>query len=144
MCLIIDQNIHPNLVPKTSKSHILVRKHLFVQEHEYFTPIMRFPVKFDKFGIAELEYKNELKPIDSYEYNRRTNGFIPSDKFIIKEGIHSHVYGNSGEYLAIIPAGTSYYVGLYEDIVSNKLIIFKNEKVYKIWKLLQFRKVISL
>ena len=144
MCLIIDINIHPDLIPKTSKSHILVRKHLFIQENEYFTPIMRFPVKFDRFGIAELEYKYKLQPIDSYEYNRRTNGFIPSGKFIINKGIHSCVYDNPEEYLAIIPAGTSYYVGLYEDIVSNKLIIFKNEKVYKIWKLLQFRKVISL
>ena len=121
MCLIIDINIHPDLIPKTSKSHILVRKYLFVQEHEYFTPIMRFPVKFDRFGIAELEYKNELIPIDSYEYNSRTNGFIPSGKFIIKEGIHSCVYGNPEEYLAIIPAGTSYFKGCNDDIVSNKL-----------------------
>ena len=133
MCLVIDRNIHLDLVPKTSKSHILVRKALFKLNDRYITPYIQFPVKFNIFGIAKLEYKYYLKP--TYEIR-----MVP----MINDGIHSYTNFNYGTHIAIIPAKTSYFKGCNDDIVSNKLIIFKNEIVYKIWKLLQFRKVISL
>ena len=96
MCLVIDRNIHLDLVPKTSKSHILVRKALFKLNDRYITPYIQFPVKFNIFGIAKLEYKYYLKP--TYEIR-----MVP----MINDGIHSYTNFNYGTHIAIIPAKTS-------------------------------------
>lgn len=86
------------------------------------TPYQKTPVLF-KDGVADLQINDEdLKPT-ILEH--------------VHQGIHS--YSSLSEcrkmscvftysvYYAIIPAGTPFYVGKREDVVSSKLIIFKTE-----------------
>ena len=63
------------------------------------------------------------------------------NEWYIFEGIHSLVYNPRHLYfpyyskIAIIPKGTQYYVGDANDLVSLKLIIFKNRFRYWIYKI---------
>ena len=56
---------------------------------------------------------------------------------IINEGFHSHVNVNSyvlpiadKRAICIIPKGSEYCLGLYDDIVSNQIIVFKTREDY--------------
>lgn len=85
------------------------------------TPFQEKPVVF-KNGIAVQE-------TDNFSYG--TFGFI-------YKGIHSYQiwdYVYNGCYYSIIPKGTQYYIGNNNDLVSLKLIIFKNKFRYWIYKI---------
>ena len=100
----------------------------------YKTPFIRSTILFkngvciqqcDKFGIS--------------------CNYFHINEWYIFEGIHSLVYNphhSSSYYLkikiAIIPKGTKFYIGNCNDLVSLKLIIFKNKFRYWMYKI--FRK----
>ena len=95
----------------------------------YKTPFIRSIIRFkdgvciqqcDKFGISCSED----------DVNR----------WYIFEGIHSIAYDFPFDSaycskIAIIPKGTEFYIGKSDDLVSLKLIIFKNRFRYWIYKI---------
>jgi len=73
---------------------------------------------------------------------QETDNFGYGSSGKIFEGIHSYqkhfdlLYGRF--YYSIIPKGTQYYIGDIDDLVSLKLIIFKNR--FRYWKYKIFHK----
>ncbi len=123
MCLTIDLKKHPDLKPIKLDKDLIVRKYLCNKNDvpgyyrkrfmtKYVTPFMYVRVHF-LFGKAILRAK--LGEVDSeiYEGIHSTTVYIYSDHLI--------------EHKAIIPKGSLVYYGTNGDIVSNKLIIFKNK-----------------
>lgn len=132
MCLIVNRDIHDILHgesdPFIAQYNILVFKQLSSEgflRKKYSTPFAYCPVKFNK-GVAELGISRTVR-IDPAE----------NFQFVVNEGIHSVraidiCYKNwlGKFYLAVIPQGTTFYVGNSNDMVSDRLIIFKNRKAY--------------
>lgn len=125
MCLTIDLNKHPDLKPIRLDKDLVVHKYLCDKKDvpgpyrkrfmtKYVTPFTYTQVHF-LFGKAILRAK--LDKVD--EYNQ------------IYRGIHSaraYMYSNIFiHHNAIIPKGSLVYYGTNGEIVSNKLIIFKNK-----------------
>lgn len=92
--------------------------------HNIVTPYQNTPVNFDNDGMAELSIDSErLKPnmwdcvhYGIHSYYDMLACFNMADMFRYKD------------YLAVIPAGTPFYVGDCLDIVSSKLLIFESLK----------------
>lgn len=125
MCLIIDLNKHPDLKPIRLDKDLVVHKYLCDKKDlpgpyrkrfmtKYVTPFTYTQVHF-LFGKAIL--RAELDKPNRYDQ--------------IRIGIHStKLYMYSDVFIhhkAIIPKGSLVYYGTNEDVVSNKLIIFKNK-----------------
>lgn len=125
MCLRVDKVQHPNNLPIILDRDLYVTKYL---EHVYtknppfkskwMTPFQRKHIRFI-FGKAVLKAKIK-------EGNIRDN--IHCLK--IYKGIHSMIdawgYNLHGiPFIAKIPKGTKVYYGTDDDIVSEKLIIYK-------------------
>lgn len=130
MCLTINPKEHRfwfnHYVPKVAKEDILVYKRLLLREEGYITACRAYPVTFTD-GIAVLE---ATIIVEKWMYRCVTKWH--KDR-IIGLGIHS--YRTPPFCLrvnfAIIPKGTTFYVGDNNDIVSEKLIIFQFEDHYK-------------
>ncbi len=126
MCLTIDLNKHPDLKPIRLDKDLLVHKYLcnkndvpgYYRERfmtKYVTPFMYAQVHF-LFGKAILRAELDEPNACCIQIDR---------------GIHSmKVYMYSDVFIhhkAIIPKGSLVYYGTDGDVVSNKLIIFKNK-----------------
>ena len=151
MCLTISDYFHNemdefgNLKPLTHDKDILVYKGLRVRtkkvqvvgynlcwsvspSHDYETPCIKTPITFiDNMFTMET---NKLGHYHSYL------GYIDR----IEEGIHSSK-DKSGAYSygicfpAVIPAGTEFFIGISNDMVSKKLLIFETPEKLDKYKL---------
>jgi len=88
--------------------------------NHFQTPYMRTPVDFEN-GTAVLE-SEDMKI--SYDQIGRA---------VISTGIHTSRYigiafGYGDAFYSVIPAGTEFYVGTMSDIVSKKLVMFREVK----------------
>lgn len=130
MCLTIDPKKHRfwfnHYVPKVAQEDILVYKSLFLREEGYVTGCRAYPVTFTD-GIAVLE---ATIVVEKCPYRSATKWH--KDR-VIGPGIHS--FHTSPFCLrtnfAIIPKGTTFYVGDNNDMVSEKLVIFQFEHYYR-------------
>ena len=118
MCLVIDPTKHKKLfgfyLPKIAWKDIPVYKELHHSCSGWIkTPWRNYPVTFH-------ENKAVLKSTFTQYYDE------------IHEGIHAYrkeisTLRNCKIHKAIIPKGSLYYIGIRNDIVSTKLIIFEND-----------------
>jgi len=97
-------------------------KWLKINNSILYTPFQMEPIVF-KNGIA-------IQEVDNFSYDSIGG---------IRKGIHSYQMGFNHayrrRYYSIIPKGTQYYIGSDNDLVSLKLIIFKNKFRYWIYKI---------
>ena len=118
MCLEINLNKHPDHTPVILEKDLYVLKFLRVRDvllgHEmYETPVRRCRTRFIA-NKCVLKAKFDFQNI-----------------FYIFEGIHAFTsevgwfLGPNIPFLAKIPKGTLVYFGMNNDIVSEKLIIYK-------------------
>jgi len=132
MCLRISElhSVSGNEVPQpfVAKEDLVVTKILRTYKRGYETPYKHKKISFI-FGKYRYR-KVKLRPeVVSYIY-------VP-DAYDVYEGIHSCECGplyvlGEGEcmFKAVIPKGTPFYIGTKNDVVSSKLIIYKDaEKV---------------
>lgn len=135
MCLAIDKWKHIDLQPIILDKDLYVTKILKINPSMYpfsnnwVTPYMLKPIKFI-FGKVTLRAKINKSDF-SYSYN--TSGILEA---LIAKGIHSligpNINGIPGKsFIAKIPKGTKVYYGKDYDIVSEKLIIYKNKKKWQ-------------
>ena len=124
MCLRIDSFYHKDYEPLTYNKNIEVIKCLHRTNNNFYTPCFNYPVQFHH-GKAELT---------TSRFSRSSSSYYSIVN--VEQGIHSfrsHVYFNKKLLLtfkAIIPKGTLFYIGKDADMVSLKLIIFKNWFAY--------------
>lgn len=128
MCLIINPKEHVfwfnHYIPKVAKRDILVFKGLLLHsDRQYFTFCRAHPVDFVN-GKAVLEADIEI------EKSQCRNATKWHKDRIIGPGIHSYRSPQLCYNYAIIPEGTTFYVGCNDDIVSEKLIIFQHLNHY--------------
>lgn len=118
MCLEINLNKHPDRTPVRLEEDLYVLKFLRVRDvllgHEmYETPVQHYRTRFIA-NKCVLRAKFDFQNI-----------------FYIFEGIHAFTsevgwfLGPNIPFLAKIPKGTLVYFGMNNDIVSEKLIIYK-------------------
>lgn len=125
MCLTIDLKKHPDLKPIRLDEDLLVHKYLCDKKKvsdlhrkrfmtKYVTPFTYTSVHF-LFGKAILRAKLDEPDGHNQIYRgiHSTRAYMYSDVFI--------------HHKAIIPKGSLIYYGTDGDVVSNKLIIFKNK-----------------
>ena len=59
--------------------------------------------------------------------------------FEVTEGFHSYKRGTHVKLdytkIAIIPRGAEYFIGVHDDLVANKIIVFSNKKEYWKWRI---------
>lgn len=130
MCLRVSELhfVSGNEVPQpfVAQEDLVVTKILRACKKGYKTP---YKDKKISFIFGKYRYRKvKLHPkVASYSY-------MPN-VYDIYEGIHSceceplYILG-AGEcmFKAVIPKGTSFYIGTYDDVVSSKLIIYKDAK----------------
>ena len=131
MCLYIKKNTDANIAEKD----ILVFKCLDYRCGEYATSFRYYPIRFDSGNKTEL----------SAEIQKGDKQYVDGEYFdTILAGIHAYrnlgyatliaysynMLFNTNVHYAIIPKGTKYYIGEHEDIVAERMIIFKNKKDY--------------
>ena len=143
MCLTIDERIHtkrtskicrlndvykPKAMPKwfVAKTNIFCNKYLTKNNiGDYVTP----------YQWRKVEFVNGRATIESdYEYHN-VRMFVSSgsygNSYHVDAGVHANIgegdHGLSEKFFAIIPKGTKYYIGYYDDIVAEKLIVFESE-----------------
>lgn len=126
MCLVISKRDHfLSLLPKTAKEDIVVYKLLLYKFSRLITP----------FHCKEINFHNN-KCILTANFTKRFSALHRG--YIVEQGIHAFRCKETAEkelihcpypkiLEAIIPTGTRYYIGKDGDIVSEKLIIFRNE-----------------
>ena len=119
MCL---TPLHKNAF--VAEKDILCKKYLFKYRNRLYTPCQYVFIEFNKgiyiqqedcFGFDE--FGNIFQGIHSYSKCK----ILLSDELMV--------------YPCIIPKGTQYYIGDANDLVSLKLIIFKNKFRYWIYKI---------
>lgn len=125
MCLTIDLKKHPDLKPIKLDKDLLVHKYLSDKKNvpglyrkrfmtKYVTP---FTYTYVHFLFGKAIFRAKLDKVDAYNQ--------------IYRGIHSaraYMYSNIFiHHKAVIPKGSLVYYGTDGDMVSNKLIIFKNK-----------------
>lgn len=110
----------------TAKTDILVYKCLDFDGNIYCTPFRYMPVEFNN---GRVELKSPLEKIGKdcveigiHSYFNKNNAIATSRLF------HANV-GTSMHY-AIIPKGSSYYIGKDDDTASERLIIFRTKKSF--------------
>jgi len=114
------------LKPKVATKDIKVYKILKEINSNYLTPYMRERINF-------INGKADLPPVKIKAYW----DWLTS-RFFVDEGYHSfttvkeakfslnfNFRSNVAIFNAIIPKGTKYFIGKYNDIVSEKLIIYQ-------------------
>ena len=123
MCLYIKKNTDASIAEKD----ILVFKCLDYRCGEYATSFRYHPIRFDSDNKAELsaeiqkgDFDTILTGIHAYRNLGYATNIAYSYHLLFKTEVH----------YAIIPKGTKYYIGEHEDIVAERMIIFKNNKDY--------------
>ena len=114
------------LKPKVATKDIKVYKILKEIHSNYLTPYMRERINF-------INGKADLPTVKIKAYKNWLLG-----EFFVEEGYHSFITlkeakfnlnfnfrSNVAIFNAIIPKGTKYFIGTYNDIVSEKLIIYR-------------------
>lgn len=114
------------LKPKVAEKDIKVYKILKEINSNYLIPYRRERINF-------VNSKADLQPVKIIAY---WDWII--NRFVVDEGYHSfttvkevkfnlnfNFRGNTAIFNAIIPKGTKYFIGKYNDIVSEKLIIYQ-------------------
>ena len=114
-----------HLNPRIAEKDIFCKKRLIKFKDEFFTPYQHMRIEFNN-GIC-------IQQIHCFGFDEFGN---------IHQGIHSNskcaIDISRLVYPCIIPKGTQYYIGDANDLVSLKLIIFKNKFRYWMYKI--FRK----
>lgn len=128
MCLTINPKEHVfwfnHYIPKVAKRDILVFKRLLLQTNgQYITSYRAHPVNF-------VNGRTVLKATIEVEKSRWSVATKWHRDRIIGPGIHSYRSMRYYFNYAIIPEGTTFYVGRNNDIVSEKLIIFQHLNDY--------------
>ena len=138
MCLLVRNDLHKDSLPLIAENDIRVYKTLVesknypdgshkVKPGQYVTPHRLFPIEFDSTG--KFVYKKTPMVTNVTEWNA----------VIVNEGLHSYYKINatltprerdSIMCDAIIPAGSKYYIGSDDDIVSNQLIVFETHEAF--------------
>lgn len=109
----------------TAKTDILVYKCLDFDGNIYCTPFRYMPVEFNN---GRVELKSELIKIGNcveigiHSYSNKNDAIATSRLFHANDGTSTHY--------AIIPKGSSYYVGKDDDTASERLIIFRTKKSF--------------
>ena len=134
MCLTIDLSKHPDLKPIRLDEDLIVTKCL-CNKHSanwsfiplriraicnFTTPYRYKPIHF-LFGKCILRTK-----LDKPQKSKHR-----SYSFEIYKGIHAYNLHWKNFYFAIIPKGTLVYYGYNNEIVAEKLIIYKNKKKWQ-------------
>jgi len=110
-------------VPRIAEKDIFCKKLLIKRSGRLYTP----------YQGALIEFNNGICIQGAYRFS--------FDKFRnINQGVHSYSKYCIGlrsdlTYPCIIPKGTKYYIGKYNDLVSLRLIVFKNKFRYWIYKI---------
>ena len=139
MCLIISKVYHKkdnnrNVKCFVAKEDILVYKCLDYENGEYCTPFRHMPIMFTK---------------GKYVYNKvnmkESVACCANEKFAcIYSGIHAysakvkaimvakdfHKTNGTSMHYAVIPKGSNFYVGVYDNIVSNNLIVYREKRCF--------------
>lgn len=117
MCLVIDKTKHKKLfgfyLPKIVKEDIPVYKILNHHDGLIHTPHQWYHIKFHKNKVILRSILTQWK------------GNIFKGIHAYREKINIRMF-NYKTHKAIIPKGSLYYIGINNDIVSTKLIIFEN------------------
>lgn len=119
MCL-----IPTHLKPFIAEKDILCKKCLIKSANHLYTPYQNVPITFNKGISIQIEYRFGFDALGN-----------------INQGIHSYfkwctiALASNLIYPCVIPKGTPYYIGKYDNLVSLKLIIFKNKFRYWIYKI---------
>ena len=124
MCLITTQS-----EPFIANKDITVFKWLNVYGKEYKTRFIWQKIIFTK-GIA-------IQEVPEFRHSLYTECHLPV--YSVSVGIHAirkRIYSKDARtFIAVIPKGTPYYIGAHSDVVSLKLIIFKNIFYYLFYKI---------
>ena len=134
MCL-IKSLIHKNNwhKPFIAKNNIIVYKALDTKDDgnmHICTPYMNFPIIFDNGKCVMKEPRMDIygdlveNGIHSYTTEQRCKETC--DDFFQCTGTR--------RFWAVIPKGSEFFVGIDDDIVSNKLIIFKTREEFRKYK----------
>ena len=139
MCLVTSSFYHEkdksNMIKCfVAKEDILVYKCLDCTSGEYCTPFQYMPIMFTK---------------GKYVYNKvnmkESVACCANEKFAcIYSGIHAysakvkaimvakdfHKTNGTSMHYAVIPKGSNFYVGVYDNIVSNNLIVYREKRCF--------------
>ena len=139
MCLVTSSFYHKkdksNMIKcLVAKEDILVYKCLDCNDGEYCTPFRYMPIVFTK---------------GKYVYNKvnmdESVACCANEKFAcIYSGIHAysakvkaimvakdfHKKNGTSMHYAVIPKGSNFYVGVYDNIVSNNLIVYREKRCF--------------
>ena len=133
MCLYVHRAYHRSFhpVPAIAREDKHVYKVLLTNGSKYITPYRQTQVIFtDDIGILSATLINILITVTcgihafrNYERAMRSGAFLPDPRYKL-------IICN-----AVIPKGTKYFIGTNDDIVAEKLIIFKTEEAFKTYAL---------
>lgn len=118
MCL-----IPTHLNPRIAEKDVFCKKCLIKRSNRLYTPYQNTFIEFKKGICIQKAYCFSFDAFGD-----------------ISQGIHSYskchiVLPGELMYPCIIPKGTQYYIGNAKDLVSLKLIIFKNKFRYWVYKI---------
>ena len=139
MCLITSKFYHKednnrNVKCFVAKEDILVYKCLDYKNGKYYTPFQHMPIVFTK-GKYVYNKVNMDESVVCHE----------NEKFAcIYSGIHAysakvkaimvakdfHKTNGTSMHYAVIPKGSNFYVGVYDNIVSNNLIVYREKRCF--------------
>ena len=124
MCLLINTDLHKNNKPFVADKNIVVYKFLKYDMGCFYTPFQYFIVNFDKNGM--FFYDNTEMEISNKKVYRGIHSYIKETYIPFFYGQADVLGYQEALFYAIIPAGSHYYIGVDNDIVSDNLIIFKH------------------
>lgn len=131
MCLVVDFRYHSDRKPKVADRPFIVKKRLRKDRlaDKYITPYQYteviFGMLYDNFRDFEEEIDRVIRGVDrtidyghhSFRYGTTIQDFIDR-RYTIADRNTVWVYG-------VIPAGTRFYVGLYDDLVSEQIVYYQ-------------------
>ena len=113
-----------------AKEDILVYKCLDCTSGEYCTPFQYMPIIFAK---GKYVYNKVNMPKSKCEWNDTIGVGIHaySTKNAAIALSKSFYWGNgTSMHYAVIPKGSNFYVGVYDNIVSNNLIVYREKRCF--------------
>ena len=129
MCLHINFDYHSGRKPKVADRPLVVKKRLSKNESKFYTPYQRTVVEFGRTYNNSFQFENDMIDVinsgqtimsyghHSFRYNTTINDFAFDRPTLINISM-VWVYG-------VIPAGTRFYVGIDNDIVSESIVYYK-------------------
>lgn len=135
MCLTIDDIKHPDFKPIRLDKDLVVSKLLLSPDLKKISwPRERWWLKFICNFITPCRYKPIHFLFGNCILQAKLDTPIPSSVYsymLINKGIHAYTFKNVTMYPAIIPKGTLVYYGCNNHIVAEKLIIYKDKKLWQ-------------